>query len=263
METLLRKLNDARNKELILHYLRYHKIDRVDTLKVRNEVFGEPFSYQKVQKYFQDMVKDGLVDSVEDSSIIWNNDDSFEFIESGGYVKKLFVEEKLIFDEKKFIQAHHKDLILCMMIYAGIGNWEIVHLSTMLFPKYEDETMRNYSDEFFEKGYVKQGNSNASIQYKKEAIAFIDEGGYTGQYLMKLKQQAEQESEEAQKLSKKRKEIADKKERTDNLKITISHFFLFGYGRWIIVAAILIVFYLIIKGVIPLGRAIDYILSKF
>ena len=116
METFIRKLADALNKELILQYLRMKIIERVDALKVRNKVFGESFSYQKVQKYFQDLVNDGLVNSVNDSSIIWYKEDSYEFIETAGYFKKVFEEENLKFRDIEFKESHNKDLILAWFI---------------------------------------------------------------------------------------------------------------------------------------------------
>jgi hypothetical protein len=255
METLIRKLIDARNKELILQYLRYHINKRLDALNVRNEVFGEPFSYQKVQNYFQDMVKDGLVDSVKDSSIIWNKYDSNEFIESGGYLKQVFKDEKLKFNESDFKEAHHKDLILAWLkADNSFAWWRPDDLKGILFPDLDKPSMTYYIDKLSTEGYLKR--DNIAFQYYKDSDKFLEDSGYLGQYLLKLKKQSEQESEEALILQEKRKKYSDRKEYNENFNTTVKYYIL-KVGIWIGIGLLLLVVLLTLIGFIPREQAIQ------
>jgi hypothetical protein len=253
MDTLLQKLNDARTKDLILHYLKGITPRRIDTNELRKLLLPN-FSYTQIKSYVNNLISDGSVNSApqDNSPIIWHIDVNDKFIESGGNVRSLFSE--LMFNNQTFIESYHKDLILCLIIYNGVGTWSIADISTMLFPKYEDETMRRFSDELCEDGYVIQGSTNAKIQYTNKAFAFIEEGGYVGKYLMKLKEQVELRSEAFLKMEQKKKKIADRKEYNENFQTNVRYGVL-RYGTWIVIGLICLVGFLTLFGFIPKEQA--------
>lgn len=201
------------------------------------------------------MVNDGLVNSVNDSSIIWYNDDSYEFIESAGYFMKVFKEENLKFRDSDFKEAHNKDLILVWLkADNSFAWWRPDDLKGILFPNLDKPSMTYYIDKLSTEGYLKR--DNIAFQYSKDADKFLEDGAYLGKYFMNLKVLAEQESEEVLKLQAKRKKFAERKEYNDNYQTTLLYVVL-KYGTWVGLGLILLVLSLTLIGLIPEKQAVQ------
>lgn len=180
MDAILMKLTEARDKDLILIYLKKYQSNAVNILTIRNELFGQSFSFEKVRQYANELSSDGYVlPNKNNASEIKYLQQSDIFIESGGFIKLLFAETKIPFNEREMLEAHHKDLILYWLKpESSSALWRPDGVKNDIFQNLEPSVIRYYIDILRNDEYIWVAPSDAyCFRYYKNADKFLESGG--------------------------------------------------------------------------------------
>lgn len=262
MELLLMKLKEAYEKDFILIFLRNKKESQklINILEIRNELFGSEFSFEKVRQYAEELKNEKVVkvDKNNPSEIGYSYNAQI-FFESGGFVKKLFQDEKIDFISTYLIEAHNKDLILLKT--KQVNNFVNENDINSMFSMVNERKIRYYIDQIRNDGYIKASASEYFIRYYPSADKFFEEGGYAGEYLrQKLKEAELKMLNEPQVLSieeiKSNRKLEKRKQYIDRWKTGLLYFAL-KYGTIALVVIIVIVIVLIILGLVTPERALS------
>jgi hypothetical protein len=258
MDIIFTGLEEAFHKDLILQYLRWKQKDPPkNILQIKDEAFGQTFDFQKTRYYCEELLKDKRIENEKrNPSDVRYLEGSSDFIESQGYVRQLFLEKGIHFDNDEFIEAYHKDLMLYWLKPSSEW-WQLIMVRLILFPLLEANTIRYYRDKLEQDGYVKIGTGRIVLQYYKDSDRFLKEGGYTGRYLSDLINEQGQLSEEVKIKENRRRIIEERKEYLENRK-TNCKFYAVKYGPWVLIIIVIIGLVLIRIKVIPVEIAIKF-----
>jgi len=260
-------IKEALEKDLIIVYLGKIKNRNVNILEIRDKVFYPGFPFDKVKQYSEDLKKAQLVsaDKSNPSEIRYNPNETF--LDLGGHIRVLFESQKIEYNATTLVEAHHKDLILYYLLY--INKQKLTHLTDLddlrrLFLSADNINLRYYVDELRTDCYIDPMASDDYIfRYYPSSDKFIEEGGYSGQYLVQLKEAIERKkSIEEEQLSPDalvaKRRLEKRKDYIENMKTGFLYFSL-KYG-WIFFLGILVILFFLIKfGVITREKAIEFV----
>ena len=261
MDLLLMKLKDAYNEDIILIYLRSKKESQklINISEIRDDLFGSSFSFELVRKYAEELKKEKVVIiDKHNPSNIGHSYDADLFIQEGGFVKKLFIDEKIIYSTSLLTEAHYKDIILFRA--KQIDNFLNESDIKSIFLIINDRKIRYYIDQIRNDGYIKASAPDEYFfRYDPSADMFLEEGGYAGKYLNERLKVAELKMlNDPQILTleeiKSKRTLEKRKQYIDNWKTGINYFVL-KYGIIALAVIIPIVIALIILGLITPERA--------
>jgi predicted transcriptional regulator len=260
MEPIIFKVIEAREKDLILIYLRGQSKARIQLNDIRKAVLPNT-PLKKIQQYYEELRKEDFIwdDNWNKMNVTYQTK-SDVFIESGGFVKRLFENEINDFSERELLENHHKDLILYWIRLDNTSAlFRTVVIKQYLFPNLDIFTIRYYIDKLREEGYIWVTPSDPyCFRYYKSADKFLEDGGYTGKYLHDLKEKSENEKER-QELSpkeiKRRDEVDRKNQYIETFK-TRALYALLRYGAYVFIGVLILTIILILFGIITSQEAL-------
>jgi hypothetical protein len=257
-------IKEALEKDLIIAYLRRIKNRNANILEIRDNVFHPKFSFEKVKQYVEELKNDQLVSVVKSKSSEIGYKPNETFLDLGGHIRVFFELQKIGFNAIELVEAHHKDLILyyllCKDKQKSTDLTDLEDLRILLLSA-DNIKLRYYVDKLRTDGYIdSMANDDYIFRYYPSSDRFMDEGGYSGQYLFRIleaiKRQKffEEEQLSPESLTAKRR-LEKRKEYIENMKTGFLYFSL-KYG-WLFVLGLLGILYSLIKcGVITQEKAI-------